>query len=949
MVAKLIANCRSLLAGDSASDPVARVPNRLQAGSSRRPESSFVMQRSEPVTERVSVWLLPKRPNAHAFGYEKLRVPLRILLAGLLLANLAHALTVDKLRVEYLDRPLGLDAAQPRFAWILHSEQRGEKQSAYHLLVASSLENLAAGRGDVWDTGKVTTKTSFGIEYAGPALRSGARYYWQVRVWDRAGQPSEWSKPSWWQMAPLSASNWSAHWIGAAPDAGSPLLRRAFRSDKPVVRATAHAYAAGWYRLFVNGREITERVLSPVNSNYAKGLFFDSYDVTPLLRSGENALGMWLGYGYSQNYSKYGYRWDVPPAALVQLEIEYGDGSSERVVTDAHWRWAPSPILANDIYNGETYDARREIPGWSAPHFDDRVWQPVVLRDSPPGPLKACPFPGLAIVQEIRPVKVSEPTAGVFVFDLGQNIAGWVRLNVCAPAGTSVTLRHAEEIHPDGTLDVTTNRAAKATDTYIAAGRGAEIYEPRFTYHGFRYVEVTGLTDKPSADALTGRVVRAAVEEAGTFQSSNPLLNRLHANFKWSIAGNLVGIPTDTAARDERTPCQMDSMAVEDAAIANFGLGGYYAKWLNDISGDGGNLPGWTGDQVLLPFRLYLNYGDRRVLERHFENMKQVVEKFAATAEESKYWAGGFGDWAAPNRDGSYEGSFSEGELVNLAFFIRCAETVATTATILGQPAEAGRFARLAEQLRSRFNERLYRAASYTYSSGRQVTSVLPLAFALVPVNDRWKIFDALRRRIVTQDGSHLDTGIFGTRYLFEVLMQHGATDLAYQLLTAPGYPGYVDQINQGATTTWEQWQFAGSMQTHNHAMFAGPDATLFSHFGGIRPLAPGFREVEIRPYLPAALSYVECSRETPMGKVSSRWERNHDQFTLRVSIPVGVRAVVHLPGVSRDSVLESGRPAKDAEGVSVDHSEYTEGGAFVVGSGNYTFTAPLRSDSPSP
>ena len=849
-------------------------------------------------------------------------------------------MTIDGMRVEYLDHPLSVDTVHPRLAWVLQSDRRAQKQSAYQLLVASSPEALVAGRGDVWDSGKVPSADSFGAEYAGPALRSGARYFWQVRVWDAQGQPSAWSNQSWWQMGLLAPTDWSAKWIGAAPEVGSPLLRHGFRVEKKIVRATAHAYAAGWYRLFVNGTEITERVLSPVNSNYPKGLFYDTYDVTSLLRAGGNALGLWLGYGYSQNYSKYGYRWDVPPMGFMQVEILFADGSTQTVVTDNSWRWKASPVTANDIYNGETYDARREIAEWSQPQFDERDWQPVVLRDAPAGPLKACPFPGLAIVHEIHPVKLTEPKPGVFLFDLGQNFAGWVRLQLHEPAGTSVVLRHAEEIHPDGTLDPKTNRAAKATDTYIAAGRTAETYEPRFTYHGFRYVEVTGLSTRPTLDSLTGRVVRAAVEETGSFQSSDPLLNRIHSNFKWSIASNLVGIPTDTAARDERTPCQMDSLAVEDAAIANFGLATYYPKWLNDISGDGGTLPNWTGDQVVLPFLLYWNYGDRRILERHFDNMKQVVEKFAATAEESHHWAAGYGDWAAPNPDGSFEGSFSEGELVATAFFWRSTRIVAETATILGRTQEAAHFAALAENIRNGFEKRFYQPASFTYGGGRQTTSILPLAFNLAPAANRAAIANALRQRIEGHDRKHLDTGIFGTRYLFEVLIDHGFTDLAYQVLTAPGYPGFVDQINQGATTTWEQWSFRGSMQTHNHAMFAGADATFFSHFGGIRAAVPGFREIEIQPAYSTGLSSVDCSRETPLGQVASHWSRQADHLTLTVHIPVGATARIHLP-VSTGTILESGGPLEKAAGVLAVTTE--QGHPVVtVGSGTYEFTAPL-------
>ncbi|WP_415910964.1 family 78 glycoside hydrolase catalytic domain [Oleiharenicola sp. Vm1] len=857
--------------------------------------------------------------------------------AVLLPVALARALTVGPLHTEYRTEPLALDVAQPRFGWQLAAAERAQRQTAYQVRVAATPAALAAGDALLWDSGKVTAADSFGVSYAGPALRSGARYYWSVRVWDAQDRASAWAAPSWWQMGLLQPADWHARWIGASTAAASPLLRREFPLEKKLRRATAHAYAVGWYRLLVNGTELTERVLSPVNSNYPKGLFYDSYDVTALLRRGANTLGLWLAPGYHQSYSKYGYRWDAPLAARLQLQLEFDDGSTAVIGTDETWKWTDSPVLASDIYHGETYDARRELPGWSAAGFDDRSWQPVALRPAPAGPLRACPFPGLAVAAEIRPVKRTEPRPGVFVFDLGQNIAGWVRLQARGPAGTRLVLRHAEDIHPDGTLDDTTNRAARATDTFILGGRGEETYAPRFTYHGFRYVEVTGYPGTPALDALTGLAVHAALEDAGAFRCSDPLVNRLHENFRRSLANNLYGIPTDTPTRDERTPCQMDSLAVEEAAIANFGLSGYYAKWLHDIAGDGGTLPNWTADQVVLPWLLYQHYGDRRIVAQHFDNMKQVVDRFAAAAESSRYWADGFGDWCAPNPGGSYEGSFSEGPLVAMAFFGRSARIVAAAAQLLGHVEEAQRYTALADQLHGDFQRRFYHPDTATYSSGRQVTSVLPLAFDLVPPENRSAVVAALARRIETVDRGHLDTGIFGTRYLFETLIDHGHADLAHRVLTAPGYPGFANQVAQGATTTWEQWTFRGGMQTHDHAMFSGADATFFSRLGGIRPAAPGYREIQLEPALLSALTFVDCSRQTPLGEVACAWHRDGDSVELRATVPVNATARLRLPVRDAAAIRESGQPAARAAGVLALRSS-ADTTTLTLGSGRYLF-----------
>lgn len=866
-----------------------------------------------------------------------------LLIASVLLVSAASGVTIERLRVEDRDQPLGIYDPAPRLSWQLHSDQRAQRQSAYQIIVASSRELLAKNTGDLWDTGKVASSETFGIAYGGPPLRADARYFWRVRVWDGDNHESAWSESSWWQMGLLAPTDWKSKWIGANAETNSPLLRKDFALLRTIAHATAYVYASGWYRLLLNGTELTERVLAPVNSNYPKGLFYDSYDVTALLTTGANAVGLWLGYGYNQSYSKYGYRWNGPPAALFQLEIVFTDGSTQTLASDGTWKWTASPIVENDIYHGETYDARREIPDWSRANFDASAWTAVALRAAPDGPLKSCPFPGLSVVADLHPVKLTEPKPGVFIFDFGQNIAGWVRLKTNGPGGTKIVLRHAEELHDDGTLDTKTNRAARATDTYTLGGHGNETYEPRFTYHGFRYVEVTGVPGAPTLDSLTGRAVRAAVEEAGSFRCSAELINRIHDNFTWTIANNLVGIPTDTATRDERTPCQMDSLAVEEAAMCNFNLGPYYTKWLNDIAGDGGNLPNWTGDQVVLPFLLYQNYGDRRILEKHFVNMQQVVDKFASTAVESKYWSGGFGDWAAPNPDDSYEGSFSEGELVARAFFIRCARIVSDTAQILGDRTKVDHYAALANRLCEEFEKRFFNPKTSTYSSGRQVTSILPLAFDLVPAEKRPAVIAMLRQRIEGTDGGHLDTGIFGTRYLFDVLIGHGLADLALAVLTRPGYPGFADQIAHGATTTWEQWSYGGSMQTHDHAMFSGPDATFFSRLAGIQPGTPGFREIVIRPTFPTALSFVECSRQTSVGKISSHWRRTKGHLVLNVSIPVNTTARVYLPAKTEKLISELGRPVQNAPGVSAVGSE-AQSVVVMVGSGDYEFSAPLTS-----
>lgn len=851
----------------------------------------------------------------------------------------ALALHVDHLRIEHTARPIGLDVARPRLSWILAAPAgaRGQRQTAYQIHVAESVDALQAGRGDLWDSGRVESGETFGVVYAGPTLASGRRYHWRVRVWDAAGEASAWSEPEWWQMALLSSKEWQAKWIGADETETSPLLRREFESPAPVVQATVHVYAIGWYELRLNGAKVGEQVLAPLNSNYRKALFYDTYDITGQVQTGRNAVGLWLGQGYNKDYSKYGYRWTQPVAGLVQIELHFADGSAQTIISDEEWRSAPSPILANQIYHGETYDARREQPGWDEPGFDDLTWHSVVRREVQAGPLRANPMPPIKVAATISPVRVTEPQPGVTVLDFGQNIAGWMRLRLRGDSGAEVVMRHAETLDPDGMPDTRTNRDARATDRYTLRGGGEEVYEPRFTYHGFRYVEITGLGAAARLMAAEARAVHAAVEQTGAFGASSPLVNRIQENFRWSLLNNLMGIPTDTAVRDERTPCLMDSLAVEETAMHNFDLHTTYGKWLEDIKGDLGMPPNWTGDQVILPWLLFRHYGDRRLLEDHFDNMKRVTDHFAGEAEQKNYWADGFGDWAAPNHRGDYETSFSEGEVVNTAFFHRCAEVTAEAAAVLGAVEDARRYRALAAEIRQRFHDRHHDPRGPTYGSGRQVTSVLPLAFGMVPPADRQAVARALEARVGGQDRGHLDTGIFGTRYLFEVLIDHGFADTAYGALTRTSYPSFGHQIVMGATTAWEQWSYAGGMQSHNHAMFAGPGVTFYTHLAGIRATAPGFREIEIRPTRPAGLMHASGEIRTMLGTVASAWDATRG-YVHRVTIPVNATAIVHVPAAGPQEVWEGGVPVGQAAGVTYLGQAGTEA-RFQVGSGEYVFS----------
>jgi alpha-L-rhamnosidase len=862
------------------------------------------------------------------------------LVVFLCLAQTGMALTPAGLKTEYKENPQGLDVLRPRLSWIFTATGRAQKQTAFQIQVADSAEPLQFGRGVVWDSGKVTSDQNFGIVYGGPALMSGARYYWRVRVWDQDGKASGWSPYVWWEMGLLQASDWKGKWIGDSNEMTCPLLRRDFQVAKRIKKATAYVFGFGWYELHLNGVKVGDNVLAPVNSDYKKYLYYDTHDVTSLLRQGGNAAGLWLGNGYNREFSQYGYRWMTAKQAILELDIQFVDGTRSCMVTDDSWKATESPILSNGIYDGETYDARREKSGWDQFGYDDHAWQPVRLLPAPAGLLRSRLMPSIKVNGTMRPRNMHQPKPGVFVFDLGQNIAGWTRLRASGGAGTKIVMRHAEDLLPDGTIDTTTNRDARATDTFILKGGGVEVYEPRFTYHGFRYVEVTGFPGIPTLDSLEGRVVHAAVEPVGNFQCSNPLLTQIHRNFQWSVMNNLMGIPTDNPTRDERTPCQMDSMMVEETALYNFDMNNYYTKWLQDIEG-GRDAPNWSGDQVFLAMLLYQHYGNRRILEESYENSRQLVDAFATQASKPNPWSDAFGDWCPPGQSGDDETCCSEAEIVNTSIYYRATRLVSQMAEILGKASDALAYEGRAESILREFNARHFKEATHSYGSGRQVTSVLPLAFEMVPSDQKPVVANALLERLKGRDHEHLDTGIFGTRYLFDVLIDNGFAEAAYKALNQTTYPSYGHQISLGATTTWEQWQFADAMESHDHAMYAGPDSTFYSRLAGIRPLQPGFKEILIRPAFPKGLTSVTCSLRTVMGEIISNW-KVQDGLVQKITIPPNTIAIVYVPAIDVGQVKESGRPATQSEGVRFLRLE--NGCAiFSVGSGSYHFAFPTK------
>ncbi|HKP13330.1 MAG TPA: family 78 glycoside hydrolase catalytic domain, partial [Blastocatellia bacterium] len=551
------------------------------------------------------------------------------------------------MRCEYLVAPLAVDAREPRLSWAVESNARGARQAAYQILVASSAANLAANRGDLWDTGKVTSNETVQINYQGKPLASRQECFWKVRLWDESGKPSRWSQPARWVMGLMDVGDWSARWIGdklpSVDNVSATMLRREFTLTAKPRRAIVHASALGVYELHINGQRVGDQLLAPEFTDYYTRTQYQAYDVTALVREGENAVGAVLGDGWyaggiglAQALIKkprniYGNH----PRLIAQLEIDLSDGRKARIETNETWRTTrEGPIRGSDILNGETYDARREMPGWDKPGFDDKVWSAADVASGVGTTLIAQPNEPIRVTREIKPLAVTEPKPGVYVFDMGQNMVGWCRLNVQGAAGTTVKLRHAEMLNPDGTIYTENLRIAQQTDAYTLRGGGAETYEPHFTYHGFRYVEVTGLANRPRADAITGRVFHSAMAETSGFETSDPALNKLWQNILWTQRGNMESIPTDCPQRDERLGWMGDIQIFVGTGIFNMDMAAFFTKWMRDVrdaqASDGRfadfsphpfgkdkfftGVAGWGDAGIVVPWRVWQHYGDKRML-----------------------------------------------------------------------------------------------------------------------------------------------------------------------------------------------------------------------------------------------------------------------------------------------------------------------------------------------
>ncbi len=867
--------------------------------------------------------------------------------------------------------PLGIDILPPRFSWQFQSTEHSQAQSAYRILAATSLGLLRQQHADLWDSGRVVSDQSIQVRYAGRGLASRQRVFWQVKAWDQDGAETAWSEPAWFETGLLQPEDWHGQWI-AHPEASwaetrpAPFFRKVVNFGA-VCRARVYLCGLGYHELYLNGAKVGDAVLSPAFTRYDRRALYLTYDVTALLQAGENVFGVILGNGFYNQAARDAWYfekspWRASPRLLFQAHIELEGGGELILTSDASWKTAEGPIRLDATRLGETYDARLELPGWNSAGYDDSAWLPARIVDAPRGKLAAQSLPPIRVTRTLRPVKLWQTSTGATVYDMGQNMSGWARLCVSGPAGSQVTLRYGELLGPDSSVDqsninsfVHPEEGEFQVDRYILKGQGVETYEPRFTYHGFQYVEISGAPASLTLDDLQGCLVHTDFTRAGSFTCSSERGNRLQSCTEWSYASNFVGVPTDCPQR-EKNGWTGDAHLAAEAGLYNFHAETAYWKWLDDLadeqredgalpgivptSGWGyewGNGPCWDSAAVLIPWYIYLYRGDLAILARSYPMIRRYLEYLGTkSGGEGDLLALGLGDWVPPY--GRPEDYTAPLRLLSSAYFYMDAQIASRVAELLGYSEDARRYADWADSLSQRFNALFYDPISGLYAGGSQTAQGMALYAGLVQPDERPRVARQLVAEIRQQKG-RINAGIHGAKAVLNALAENGFHDHAYHLITQPQYPGWAWWLAQGATTLWETWDGAAS---RNHIMFGDISAWFYKYLAGIRPdpERPGFKHVLIRPYLAEGLDWVRADYESPYGAVRSAWQRRGDTFQLEVTLPPNTTGWIYLPRLRPGTVRVDGATLEEARLQFV--TQRTGGIVVQVGSGTWKFQCAI-------
>ncbi len=885
---------------------------------------------------------------------------------------------VGDLKCEYETNPLGLGKLHPRLSWRIWSQKRGQKQTAYQLIVSSSREKLQNEEGDIWNSGKVISDQSVQLPYSGPELKSGQKCYWKVRIWDKDDKATGYSSSASWQMALLNPGDWSARWISAprvfdwnkrdvfrktldkkAPpqhDDASPIFRKEFKVNKTLKSATAYISGLGYYEFFINGKKVGDHLLDPAFTAYDKQVLYVTYDLTELLEEGENALGVMLGNGWYNMFTRALWSfdralWRNDPTLLCQIELSYNDGSTETIISDDSWKCAPGPITFNSIRQGETYDARLEQEGWNTVGFNEAEWEWARIVDGPKGELEAQTLPPIRVVRSLSPQCVRRINDTTWVYDFGENIAGFAELAISGKKGTAITLRYGERLDSLGRVDQTEISAYVREerfqeDVYILNGSSMKTWHPRFTYHGFRYVELSGVSEKSECTSITASVIRTDFEKAGYFHSSNDLLNSIHEISLRSFESNFHGFPSDCPHR-EKNGWLNDGMIGAEAGILNYKSQTAYAKWAKDIlagmtkegvippiapdAGWGYNWnigPAYDNAILLIPWYLYVYSGDVDILDESYPSIITYFENYRRQAKNNLLDLG-LGDWVSIKTQ-------TPKIVTGSAYYYLSAKLISNMALILNKKEDAREYGKLAEQIKASFNMHLFNKTTGLYGNASQTSQGVALDFGLVEPAYRLIVLDNLERLIDSTD-LNLDFGMIGSKVVLNALATSGKARVAYNIVNSTAFPGWGNLAHRGATNLWETWD--GEKLSLNHNLFGDINAWIIKTLPGIRPNEnyPGFKRFTINPYIPDDMKWQESAYQTLYGNIRVFWEKNEKGYIMRLDVPCNTQAEVYFDVNSVCEIYEGGIQIKDNEDIKV-FDEGLEGVILELESGQYEF-----------
>lgn len=892
-----------------------------------------------------------------------------IFLLLLLCISLPAQIALTNLTTESLINPLGVDHPQPRFSWQLTGTQRGIRQTAYQLEVRQGSTN---GR-QVWESGKQTSDSSVLVTYNGAALNSGETYYWRVKIWDQQNKATKWSDWAYWHTGAFQPDFWKAKWIGVAQEEEgkpSPLLRRSFTTPKKKIRA-AHLYitSLGMYEAQLNGKRIGDAYLSPGWTSYDKRLQYQVYDVASLLQTGENVAGVSLGSGWYRSYIGFAGQnnfYGKELALLCQLKITYNDGSTDWILSDEKWKSSTAEVRSSEIYHGETIDNNRMLKGWAAAGFDDSNWSPVKIMPAYTKALVATQNEPIKKREVLQPVKFITTPKGEKVLDFGQNMVGWVRVKVRGNKGDTISLYHAEVLDKKGNFYTENLRSAKQLNQFVLSGSGEEVFEPRFTFQGFRYIKIEGLTKDPDPADYTAYALYSDMQKAGEFETSHPLINQLQKNIQWGQRGNFLDVPTDCPQRDERLGWTGDAQAFYRTATFNFDVRSFFSKWLKDLALDqlpNGAVPfvipnvlgegavasaGWADAATIIPWQQWVVYGDMRTLAEQYASMQAWV-KFMSSKSNKNLWNTGFhfGDWLfyRPDDDTDGRAAITDKYLIAQCFYAYSTQLTMQAAEVLGKKEDAATYRSLVNEIKKAFQQE-YLTPNGRLVSSSQTAYVLALQFDMLPESMRQQAADRLAENVKSY-GTHLTTGFLGAPYLCKVLSAFGYEELAYSLLLQETYPSWLYPVKMGATTIWERWdgqkpdssfQNAG-MNSFNHYAYGAIGEWMYEYITGIRADAskPGFKQFIIHPHPGGKLTHAKASLQTAYGKLAAGWKQEGELLVMDIVVPPNSSATVYCKTTTAEKLLESDKPV--AGRTDIELLGAVNGYLPVrIGSGTYRF-----------